>query len=277
MNPNQQPLEPIQQMSEKEIIDNILANSNGSWRDMIEESFDAGKQYASHLPASLPVKGGVDDKDIENNPLGELDDYDLANETPEIKNAIVAAIGQSIGKYCMAMYYKLDCKNGMEVVFDNPENSDRFIFTFKNIEMRDVPLIKNPAALSQSPSPSIDPVKYAAIGWDACVGYHNYMLGVGEKHLDKATFLASLPTSTPVHKGGWISVEDGLPKVGEDELYTRIIMVSHDWATGPLSMFGIYHKGNFYGAEMWWSDGDDSPKLTDSITHWQPLPLPPTT
>lgn len=94
----------------------------------------------------------------------------------------------------------------------------------------------------------------------------------GDRNIFKEGFISGY---TSRQEGGWVSVEDGLPEVAENQPYQRVIMVCHDWAIGPLAMFGIYCKQNFYGAELWWSDGDDAPPMTDSVTHWMYIPSSP--
>lgn len=74
---------------------------------------------------------------------------------------------------------------------------------------------------------------------------------------------------------GWISCEDRLPENEKDQDFVRVIVTVFDLVRKPLTMFAIYHNENFYGAEMWWSDGADSPTMTNSVTHWQPLPAAP--
>lgn len=73
----------------------------------------------------------------------------------------------------------------------------------------------------------------------------------------------------------WISCEDRLPENEKDQDFVRVIVTVFDLVRKPLTMFAIYHNENFYGAEMWWSDGADSPTMTNSVTHWQPLPAAP--
>ena len=69
--------------SKEEIIDKILNESNGSWKDIAEESFDEGVKFASQLhpsPSPAPVekeaKGKETIKDYLERRIKELYDAD---------------------------------------------------------------------------------------------------------------------------------------------------------------------------------------------------------
>ena len=61
----------------------------------------------------------------------------------------------------------------------------------------------------------------------------------------------------------WISVEDGLPEIGENIL----VSIENGWNT---LMGNLYNDGwMIYYQDGFKKEGDDK------VTHWQPLPTPP--
>jgi len=67
----------------------------------------------------------------------------------------------------------------------------------------------------------------------------------------------------------WISVEDKLPKDGQD-------IFTWDGANRCIDKFTEGESHNFKIAEMVMSFGDgDTEESPDKVTHWMPLPDPP--
>ena len=65
----------------------------------------------------------------------------------------------------------------------------------------------------------------------------------------------------------WASVDDRLPIVSEPE---QVIIFS-----GDMPLCGVFDGRDFFELEFWISEAD-SPAISDEVTHWMPLPAPPT-
>lgn len=68
----------------------------------------------------------------------------------------------------------------------------------------------------------------------------------------------------------WISVDDRLPKEGQEVLF-----LAEDY-TSPMICFGALRENSeyaFYDYSVVYSDGEYGE--CHNVTHWQPLPSPP--
>lgn len=88
-------------------------------------------------------------------------------------------------------------------------------------------------------------------------------MGIVAKDVDD--YLSTLPAET--EDGGWVRVEDRNPINGQ-----RVIGWSEDYERSELV---VWHDGDFAIPN---ADGNlEYSEFSDSVTHWQPLPSPPTT
>jgi len=69
----------------------------------------------------------------------------------------------------------------------------------------------------------------------------------------------------------WISVEDRLP---EKQIECVFYSNPYEWWTGMFTPKGEMSDVNIFEYHQHW--GDDGYHKVDKVTHWMPLPSPPT-
>lgn len=80
-----------------------------------------------------------------------------------------------------------------------------------------------------------------------------------------------MPTEAEPQDGGWVSVEDRLPEIGEEVIV--YVPNSNRNKVTSLAMY-IRYEG---ATEFHWDNqyGGSNIHLQNAVTHWQPLPKPP--
>ena len=80
-----------------------------------------------------------------------------------------------------------------------------------------------------------------------------------------------IPTEAEPQDGGWVSVEDRLPEIGEEVIV--YVPNSNRNKVTSLAMY-IRYEG---ATEFHWDNqyGGSNIHLQNAVTHWQPLPKPP--
>jgi len=81
----------------------------------------------------------------------------------------------------------------------------------------------------------------------------------------KAGYKAAKESNSPEKPDGWISVKDRLPEIGEWVLIN-----------GPEVCQRIESPSASWKAEYAWNTDHESFYYPEDITHWMPLPKPPT-
>ncbi len=81
---------------------------------------------------------------------------------------------------------------------------------------------------------------------------------------------------TPAQSQGWIPVSERMPEMGEHQCYVLAAdFKNHYWPNIPNTQVGVYGDW-FADGNPTWDDGDGEDLHLKEVTHWMPLPQPPT-
>nr|WP_227643125.1 DUF551 domain-containing protein [Klebsiella pneumoniae] len=81
---------------------------------------------------------------------------------------------------------------------------------------------------------------------------------------------------TPAQSRGWIPVSERMPEMGEHQCYVLAAdFKNHYWPNIPNTQVGVYGDW-FADGNPTWDDGDGEDLHLKEVTHWMPLPQPPT-
>lgn len=74
----------------------------------------------------------------------------------------------------------------------------------------------------------------------------------------------------------WIPVSERMPEMGERQCYVLAAdFKNHYWPNIPNTQVGVYGDW-FSDGNPTWDDGDGEDLHLKEVTHWMPLPAPPT-